>query len=123
MSFTKAYQQSQIFQKALTRVIDISGPLHMSFHMLQSIFIVYNCFLKAIQQCLGWKKIQFTKVSDNYRLCLAMIDIAYEEVFRLLFFSFIIEYSSTMTGNLEETLDELLVIDLSEKFQVDREED
>ena len=116
LSFTKAYQQSQIFQKALTRVVDISGPLHMSFHMLQSIFIVYNCFLKGIQQCLGWKKIQFTKVSDNYRLCVAMIDIAYEEVFRLLFYSFLIEYSTTNFIPSDETMDEMLAIDLSIEF-------
>ena len=33
-AYTKVVKQSIIFQKALTQVIDISGPLHIAFHML-----------------------------------------------------------------------------------------
>lgn len=89
ISFTRAYQQSKIFQKALLQVVDISGPLHTAFHILQSIFIVYNCFLRCVQQCLGWKRITYSKVSENYRLYNHMVDIAYKEVFRFLIFTFV----------------------------------
>ena len=117
MSFTKAYRQCQIFQKALTRVIDISGPLHTSFHMLQSVYIVYNGFLRCIQECLGWKKITYHKVSENFRLCVHMIDIAYEEVFRVLFFNFMCdEYDGNISNSLHP-IDEILAIDLSREFQ------
>ena len=36
-SYRSVFKQSIIFQKALTWVVDISGPLHIAFHMLQSI--------------------------------------------------------------------------------------
>ena len=116
MSFTNAYMQSQIFQKALTRVVELNGPLHTAFHILQSIYIVYNCFLKCIKQCIGWKKLNFLKVSDNYKLCVHMIDIAYEEVFRLLFFTFLLHYSRMNNVASTSTENKLLVIDLLQKF-------
>ena len=116
ISFTNAYKQSQIFQKALTRVIDISGPLHTSFHILQSVYIVYGCLLKSVQHCLGWKKINHSKVSDNYRLCVHMVDIVYEETFRVLFFNFLLEYTAQETYYREESIDELVAIDLCRKF-------
>ena len=33
-SYDKVFKQSLVFQKALTKVIDISGPLHIAFHVL-----------------------------------------------------------------------------------------
>ena len=116
MSFTRAFQQSKIFQKALSRVIDVSGPLHTAFHILQSIFIVYNCFLKCIQQCLGWKKITYTKVSENYRLCNHMVDIAYEEVFRFLLFTFVSSNDEVVSSLNREEKDELIAIELATQF-------
>ena len=40
--FDKAFRQCIIFQRGFSRVVEISGPLHIAFHMLQSIFIVYK---------------------------------------------------------------------------------
>ena len=49
LSFTNAYKQSLNFQKALLQIIEVSGPLHSSFHVLQSIYIIFKRFLKCIQ--------------------------------------------------------------------------
>ena len=81
MKFTDTFEQTLQFQKALTRVMAVSGPLHMAFHMLQVIFDVYRHLLSNIQLCLGWKKINMSKVSQNYRVCLALTEILYEEIF------------------------------------------
>ena len=94
MNFTNAYQQSIVFQKALSRVIEISGPLHTSFHMLQVVYTIYKSLLSTVQQCLGWKRVNNQKVSDNYRLCLSMVNLLYEELFRYLFFTFLVKVSS-----------------------------
>ena len=53
LSFTQSFKQSLVFQKALSGVIEISGPLHMDFHMLQSVFSIYKLFIRAVQECLG----------------------------------------------------------------------
>ena len=45
-SYHKSFQQSLVFQKSLNRVVQISGPLHIAFHMLQSIFIIYKDMIK-----------------------------------------------------------------------------
>ena len=49
-SYARVYKQSLIFQKALSRIIDISGPLHIAFHMLQYIYIIYKDMLKWAQK-------------------------------------------------------------------------
>ena len=50
LSFTDEFLQAIEFRKALSCVIELSGPLHMSFHMLQSIYIcmVIYCLLLSI---------------------------------------------------------------------------
>ena len=45
-SYHKSFSQSLIFQKSLSRVVEISGPLHIGFHMLQSIFVIYKDMIK-----------------------------------------------------------------------------
>ena len=94
MSFTQSYKQSLIFQKVLSRVIEISSPLHMAFHMLQSIFSIYKLVIKSTQSCLGWKKVNLQKVSEIYRTCVSMATILYEELFRYLFLSFLEKFSA-----------------------------
>ena len=41
LSFTKGFEQALVFQKALSRVIEINGPLNMDFHMLQTVYTVF----------------------------------------------------------------------------------
>ena len=49
-SFDKAFRQCLIFQKAFSKVVEISGPLHIAFHMLQSIYIVYKDMMNCAQR-------------------------------------------------------------------------
>ena len=65
MNFSNSYKQSLIFQKALSRVIQISGLLHTTFHMLQAIYSIYKLVMQCTQNCLGWRKINMSKVSDK----------------------------------------------------------
>ena len=55
LSFTKAFRQSIIFQKALSCVKEVNGPLHMAFHMLQTIYTVFGTMLKWGQIIVDWK--------------------------------------------------------------------
>jgi len=89
LSFTESYEQSHIFQQALSRVISISGPLHSAFHMLQAIITLFKTLFQCAQKCLGWKKLNLAKVSDNYRLCLDMADILFDKLFRYIFYTFL----------------------------------
>ena len=68
-SYSREFKQSLVFQKALTKVIDISGPLHIAFHMLQSMFIVYKDMTQWAQNVVGWKKVNVNKVSKSFDMC------------------------------------------------------
>ena len=49
LSFGPAFKQGLIFQNALKRVVEVNVPLHMAFHMLQTIFAIF-------QTSLSWRK-------------------------------------------------------------------
>ena len=87
--------------------------------MLQAIFHVYKLLIKSTQECLGWKKINLSKVSENYRTCVSMSTIVYEELFRYLFFCFLNEFSQKHTFPTESNSDEdsSLVFILMKSFQ------
>ena len=89
LSFTKSYKQCLIFQSALSVVTEISGPLHMGFHMLQSVYVIFGSFLGVCQNVIEWKKIKQTKVSECYEVCRNMCFIALEESSRLAWDLFI----------------------------------
>ena len=82
-SYTKVFKQSIVFQKALTRVIDISGPLHIAFHMLQSIFIIYKYMMKWSKNVINWKNVNVNKVSESFDTCRQLCMLTLEEVKRL----------------------------------------
>ena len=52
LSFSNAFKQSIIFQKALTRVTETNGPLHMVFHMLQTMHVAHGTMLKWFKSLL-----------------------------------------------------------------------
>ena len=121
LSFTNAYKQSLTFQKALTRVIEVSGPLHTSFHMLQVIYIVYKCILKTSQHCIGWKKLKFGKVSECYKPCIYLLDILFEEVYRLLLFRYLStnhdDFVTALSDKSIEHSAEILSIEVTMGFE------
>ena len=99
LGFTQAFRQSQVFHKALNRVIKISGPLHMTMHMLQSIYTIFEDILLLSQQCVQWKKVKASKVSDSFRLCESLCFICYDELFRY----FLLQYLSVYEQEVSDT--------------------
>ena len=91
LSFTNAFKQSLIFQKALTRVTEINGPLHMAFHMLQTVYTVYGTMLKWGQTIVDWKRLTASKVCDSFDLCRQLLFLMLEEMDRLAWDMFLYE--------------------------------
>ena len=94
--YTKIFKQIIVFQKALTRVIDISGLLHIAFHMLQSIFIIYKEMMKWAQTVINWKKMNVNKISESFDTCRQLCMLTLEEVERLAVDLFIVENDKTI---------------------------
>ena len=90
-SYDKVFKQSLVFQKALTRVVDISGPLHIAFHMLQSIYIIYKDMMKWAQSVVNWKKINVNKVSESFDMCRQLCMLTLQEIERLAVDTFLVE--------------------------------
>ena len=82
-SFDKAFRQWLIFQKAFSKVVEISGPLHIAFYMLQSIYIVYEDMMNWAQKVVEWKKVNTNKVSESFDTCRQLCMMTLEEVERL----------------------------------------
>ena len=82
--FSNNYQQSIHFQKALSCAVENSGPLHVAFHMLQVVYIVFNVLLKNAIGVIEWKKIQMSKVSDCFQSTKAMALLLLEQCERYL---------------------------------------
>ena len=82
-SYHKSFHQSLIFQKSLSRVVEISGPLHIGFHMLQSIFVIYKDMIKWGKHVVDWKKVNVNKVSDSYDTCRRLCMMLLQELERL----------------------------------------
>ena len=106
LSFTNAFKQSVIFQKALTRVTEIYGPLHMAFHMLQTIYTLYGTMLKWGQTIVDWKRITASKVCDSFDLCRQLMFLMLEELDRLAWDMFLFEKKDYIKMKKEETENE-----------------
>ena len=87
-SYHKTFQHSLVFQKSLNCVVGISGPLHIAFHILQSIFVIYKDMMKWTQRVIEWKKININKVSDSFDTCRRLAMIVLEELEQFLSASF-----------------------------------
>ena len=73
-------------------MIDISGPLHIVFHMLQSIYIIYKDMMKWAKNVVGWKKVNVHKVSESFDMCRQLCMITLYELKQLSVDLFLIEY-------------------------------
>ena len=82
--FAESFEQALEFQKALTRVIELSRPLRMSFRTLQSVRIAHDSLLHVRKEYFEWKKLQPLKASDNHRLSSSLEFLVHEEINRLL---------------------------------------
>ena len=79
------------------KVIDISGPLHIAFHMLQSIFIIYKDMMKWAQNVVGWKKVNVNKVSESLDMCRQLCMLTLQEIERLSIDLFLVEYEEDVS--------------------------
>ena len=78
--FDKAFRQCIIFQKAFSKVVETYIPLHINFHMLQSILIVYRDMMNWAQKVVEWKKFNTAKVSESVDTCRQLCMMTHEEV-------------------------------------------
>mmetsp|Transcript_13333 Transcript_13333/g.19067 ORF Transcript_13333/g.19067 Transcript_13333/m.19067 type:complete len:244 (-) Transcript_13333:212-943(-) len=102
VTFKKAYQQGMVFRKALDRVIEVPGPLHQAFHIIQCIYNLYNFLMKWCGSVLGWKKIKYSEVSQSFHMCRQLLFIVLEELERLAWDKFICEDETKIKTILKE---------------------
>ena len=115
-SFSEEYKQKIISKKALGRVVQIPGPLHMAFHMCQCIFTIYSDFLKNCQVVVGWKKINFLKVSESFRQCKALLLLALDEAERLMWDIFLKDKSDIILKREDSHPDKVFCVWLAQYF-------
>jgi hypothetical protein len=83
-SYSDNFRQSIEFEKALSCVIETSGPLHIAFHILQTIYTIFDLLLECAITVVGWKKIKVTKVSDCFQSAKGLAFLLLEELERYL---------------------------------------
>ena len=115
-SFSEEYKQKIISKKALGRVVQIPGPLHMAFHMCQCLFTIYSDFLKNCQVVVGWKKINFLKVSESFRQCKALLLLALDEAERLMWDIFLKDKSDIILKREDSHPDKVFCVWLAQYF-------
>ena len=114
--FSEEYKQKIISKKALGRVVQIPGPLHMAFHMCQCLFTIYSDFLKNCQVVVGWKKINFLKVSESFRQCKALLLLALDEAERLMWDIFLKDKSDIILKREDSHPDKVFCVWLAQYF-------
>ena len=119
LSFADAFEQSLRFQKALSRIIEIPGPLHVAFHMCQCIFTIYSPLLYVLKSILQWKKLRFKKVNESFRLCKALLMIGLEEAERLMWDMFLNDRQTLISKAASDFKDseERFSVHLAQQYQ------
>ena len=62
------------------------------------------------------EKIIFTKVSENYRSCIHLLNLCYEEVHRILIFEFLIQLNKYKVNELIDYYSEIIAIQIGIDF-------
>ena len=118
ISFCKAHEQALIFRKSLDRVIEIPGPLHQEFHLLQCIFNVFYYFFKTSAKVIGWKKINYAYVSQSFHMCRQLVQIVFEECSRIAWDPFLHKKKNEIENQMQTTPNnESFAMSLSSAFQ------
>ena len=89
--FGPAYQQGLIFQQAMERIVEVNGPLHMVFHMLQTLYTIYKPFMTWCIDILKWKRIKMSQILDCYKNANIFLNIVLDECERLAVDQFLYE--------------------------------
>ena len=89
--FGPQYRMRSMLQKALSRVIHVTGDLHGgNFHFLSAVYAMfYGCLLQPVQTMLGWKRIKGTDVTKCYQLAALLALTVAEVVEKQLFGTFL----------------------------------
>ena len=78
LSFNPAFQKG-LFLVALQQVIEVNSLLNMAFHMLQTIYSIYQQLIVWCKYILEWKKIKMSKVLDNFKSAHILNAVVLEE--------------------------------------------
>ena len=100
MSFKYAYQQGMVFREALAQVIEVPGPLHQAFHVMQTIFNLYSNLMKWCAKVIKWKKINFSDVSQTFHMSRQLLYIVLEEFERIAWDQFVMEKKDDIESTL-----------------------
>ena len=123
-SFTQHYEQAKIFKLAFGQIIEVNGQLHMAFHMLQSVFIIFHSLIQWAVDTVKWKRIKITKVSQNFRLCRRLAFMLQEEIQRYTWDLFLFRSSKTIDVIVKDSKDVgTIMINLTKHYitWIDRE--
>ena len=114
---TSSLKNAITFKRVFNNIIEVSGPLHIAFHILQTIFSIFNVMFKWAQKVIQWKKITVHQVSDNFRMCKELCFLVLDEASRLSWDMFLYErkhkINELMSQNKSE---EELCIDVSQNY-------
>ena len=78
-SCEKNFHQSIYFQRAIGQVIEISRPLHVAFHVLQTTCIIFGSLLTWSVKVVEWKKIMLNKTLAYFQNARQLAFIVPEE--------------------------------------------
>lgn len=68
MEYTMKHEKAAILQKALSRVVVVTGNLHGCFHCLSPVYsLFYGALIQPIQAVLKWKCIQGSDITKCYQ--------------------------------------------------------
>lgn len=105
-SFSANYEQAKVFETAFEQIIKVNGQLHTVFHMIQSVFTLFETLIKWAITIVEWKKIQITKVSHNFRLYRRLAFLLQDELNRYMWDVFISENTNMLQSLINEYKDD-----------------
>jgi hypothetical protein len=66
--YVQHFKKMEVFLTAISRVIKLSGDLHLCFHFLGTVYLpYYPGFLQLIQSLLGWKKMDASDIAQTFQ--------------------------------------------------------
>ena len=82
-SFSNVFKQSILFQKALSRAVEVNRPLHVALHMFQTTFTMFGTMLKWVQTLVDWKRLTSSNACDSFDLHRQLMFLMLDELDRL----------------------------------------
>lgn len=99
-------------------MIEIPGPLHIAFHILQCVYTIFRELLSTFQEVVDWKKIQKNHVSDCYNLSRQLCFLGLDECERYTWDLFILKHSKHITFMKKQISMEKFAIWLATRYKL-----